>query len=197
LQSRIASAWPSRGEPAGPRIPASASQNTGQRTGLIAQEAPPRLGWPSGWCRQIARDGGLGNRVPEHEKLTVDSWRTPEKVLPGHLSYQIAHLTGDPADAHLASDPMTDIARTLTSRYGASARRSRAERSSGFRAIAATSATARSKTADRCDGSMGAEFGCAPARQFGGAGRSPPATARCAFGVRFGRPDPLCWSAWP
>ena len=67
-----------------------------ERTGLIAKKAPPRLGWPSGWCRQIARDGGLGNRVPEHEKLTVDSWRTPEKVLQGHLSYQIAPLTGDP-----------------------------------------------------------------------------------------------------
>jgi len=54
---------------------------------------------------------------------------------------------------------MTDIARALTSRYGASVRRSRAERSAGFRAIAATSATARSKTADRYDGSRVAEFG--------------------------------------
>src|SRR5713101_6800815 len=101
------------------------------------------------------------------------------------------------ADAHLASDPMTDIARALTSHYGASVRRSRAERSAGFRAIAATGATAGSKTADRYDGSWGAEFGCAPALQFDGAARSLRAPARCGFGVRFGRPGPLRWSAWP
>src|SRR5713101_5113896 len=61
-------------------------------SGFIAQEAPPRLGWPSARCRQITRDGGLGNGEPQHEKLTVDLGRTPEKVLPGHLSDQIAHL---------------------------------------------------------------------------------------------------------
>ena len=65
-------------------------------SGLIAQEAPPRLGWPSAWCRQVTRDGGLGNGEPEHEKLTVDPGRTPEKVLPAHLADQIAHLAGDP-----------------------------------------------------------------------------------------------------
>jgi hypothetical protein len=55
------------------------------------------VGWScAAWCRQITRDGGLGNGVPQHEKLTVDPWSTPEKVLPGHLSDQIAHLTGDP-----------------------------------------------------------------------------------------------------
>jgi hypothetical protein len=53
----------------------------------------------------------LGNGEPEHEKLTVDPRCTPEKVLPAHLSDQIAHLVGDPPDAHLARDPMTDIAR--------------------------------------------------------------------------------------
>ena len=67
-----------------------------ERASLIAQEAPPRLGWPSAWCRQITRDGGLGNGEPQHEKLTVDPRRTPEKVLPAHLSDQIAQLTGDP-----------------------------------------------------------------------------------------------------
>jgi hypothetical protein len=103
-----------------------------ERASLIAQEAPPRLGWPSAWCRQITRDGGLGNGVSEHEKLTVNPWHAPEKVLPGHLSDQIAHLAGRPADAYLASDPMIDIARALTSRYGASVRRSRAERSAAF-----------------------------------------------------------------
>ena len=168
-----------------------------ERASLIAQEAPPRLGWPSAWCRQITRDGGLGNGVSEHEKLTVDPWHAPEKVLPGHLSDQIAHLAGRPADAYLASHPMIDIARALTSRYGASVRRSRAERSAGFRAIATTSAIARSKTADRYDGSGGAEFRCAPARQFDGAARSLRAPAPCGFGVRFGRPGRLRWSGSP
>ncbi len=67
-----------------------------ERASLIAQEAPPRLGWLSARCRQITRDGGLGNGVSKHEKLTVDPRRTPEKVLPAHLSDQIAQLTGDP-----------------------------------------------------------------------------------------------------
>jgi hypothetical protein len=87
--------------PIGPNTQASVSPRPrlgilAKRTGLIAQEAPPRLGWPSAWCRQVTRDGGLGNGEPEHEKLAVDPRGTPEKVLPGHLSDQIAHLTGDP-----------------------------------------------------------------------------------------------------
>src|SRR5713226_1966570 len=122
---------------------------------------------------------------------------TPLGYTSGHLSDQIAHLAGRPADAYLASDPMIDIARALTSRYGASVRGSRAERSAGFRAIATTSAIARSKTADRYDGSGGAEFRCAPARQFDGAARSLRAPAPCGFGVRFGGPGRLRWSGSP
>src|SRR6266849_1869098 len=102
-----------------------------------------------------------------------------------------------PADAHLASDPMTDIARALPSRCGANVRRSRAERTGAFRAIAATSATARSKTADQYAGSTDAEYRCAAARQFDGAARSLRAPARCGFGVRFGLPGRLGWSASP
>jgi hypothetical protein len=67
-----------------------------ERTGLIAKKSPPRLCRPSAWCRQVARYGGLGDCEPEHQKLTVDPWRTPEKVLAGHLCDQMADLTGDP-----------------------------------------------------------------------------------------------------
>ena len=87
--------------PVGPNMQARVSPRPrlgilAKRTGLIAQEAPPRLGWPSAWCRQIARDGGLGNCVPEHEKLTMDPWSTPEKVLTGHSCDQNTDLTGNP-----------------------------------------------------------------------------------------------------
>jgi hypothetical protein len=52
-----------------------------ERTGLIAKKDPPRLWGPSAWCWQVTRYGGLGDAEAEHEKLTTDSWRTPEKVL--------------------------------------------------------------------------------------------------------------------
>jgi hypothetical protein len=67
-----------------------------ERASLIAQETPPQLGWPSAWCIQITRDGGLGDAETERQKLTMDPWRTPEKVLTGHPGTQTAHLTGDP-----------------------------------------------------------------------------------------------------
>ena len=67
-----------------------------ERTGLIAKKGPPRLCWPSAWCGQVTRYGGLGDREPEHEKLTMDSRRTPEKVLAGHLRDQTADLTRNP-----------------------------------------------------------------------------------------------------
>jgi hypothetical protein len=54
-----------------------------------------------------------------------------------------------PLDGHRASDHVIDISRALASRFGASAGRSRLGRSQDFRAIAATSATTESKTADQ------------------------------------------------
>ena len=67
-----------------------------ERTGLIAKKGPPRLCWPSAWCGQVARYGGLGHGEAEHEKLAMDPWRTPQKVLTGHLCDQMADLAGDP-----------------------------------------------------------------------------------------------------
>jgi hypothetical protein len=67
-----------------------------ERTGLIAKEGPPRLSRPSAWRRQVARHGGLGDTEPEHEKLAVDPWSTPEKILTGHPCDQTADLTGNP-----------------------------------------------------------------------------------------------------
>src|ERR1700691_2172880 len=80
-------------------------------------------------------------------------WRSKSRHLGGHV---------------------TDISRARTSHYGASARRFRAGRSSDFCAIAATNATTRPKAAGPNDGSMGDEFGCAPARRFDGATRLLP-----------------------
>src|SRR5713226_9247929 len=67
-----------------------------ERASLIAQEASPRLGWPSAWCMHITRDGGLGDAETEHQKLTMDPWRTPDKVLTGHPGNQTANPTGNP-----------------------------------------------------------------------------------------------------
>ena len=67
-----------------------------ERHGLIAKKSPPRLSRPSASCRQVARHGGLGDAETEHQKLTMDPWRTPEKVLTGHPYDQMADLTGNP-----------------------------------------------------------------------------------------------------
>ena len=67
-----------------------------ESTSLIAKKGPPRLFWPSAWCRQVPRYRGLRDVETEHQKLAMDPWRTPEKVLTGHLCYQMADFTGDP-----------------------------------------------------------------------------------------------------
>ena len=64
--------------------------------GLIAKKCPPRLCWPSAWCGQVARYGGLGDSEAEHEKLAMNPWRTPEKILTGDLRDQSADLAGNP-----------------------------------------------------------------------------------------------------
>ena len=86
-----------------------------ERTDLIAQEAPPRLGWPSAWCRQITRDGGLGNGVSEHEKLTVDPRGNPRESSHGPSVRSDVGLRWKPSGAHPASAPGIDIAKALTS----------------------------------------------------------------------------------
>jgi len=96
-----------------------------------------------------------------------------------------------PWGARIASDHVIDISKSLTGRYDASARRFAAGRSSGFRAIAATRTTARSKAGELYAGSTADLFGCAPVRQFDGATRSIPTAAQSGFGVHFGRPATL------
>jgi hypothetical protein len=51
-----------------------------ERHGLIAKESPPRW-YRSASCEHVARHGGLGDAETEHQKLAMDPWRTPEKVL--------------------------------------------------------------------------------------------------------------------
>jgi len=118
----------------------------------------------------------------------------PAVILPEGVIAAIIALR--PSDAHFASDHVIDTPKSLTSRFGASARRSRPGRSSGFHAIAATSAIARSKALAQSDASRDDEFGCAPALQFDGAARSIPTAARCGSWVRcFGPLGALRWSA--
>jgi len=87
--------------PIGPNVRARGSPRRllvilAERTDLIAKKGPPRLCWPSACHRHVARHGGLGDAEPEHQKLTMDPWRTPEKVLTGHPGNQTANLTGNP-----------------------------------------------------------------------------------------------------
>ena len=41
--------------------------------GLIAKKGPPLWCWPSAWCGQVARYGGLRDPETEHEKLAHES----------------------------------------------------------------------------------------------------------------------------
>jgi hypothetical protein len=59
----------------------------------------------------------------------------PAVILPEGVIAAIIALR--PSDAHFASDHVIDTPKSLTSRFGASVRRSRTGRSSGFHAIAA------------------------------------------------------------
>lgn len=77
-------------------------------TGLIAKKGLPRLCWPPAWCRQVARHGGLGDAETEHEKLAMDSWRSPEEILPAHADDELADLNRDPGPA---STPATTPAK--------------------------------------------------------------------------------------
>jgi hypothetical protein len=67
-----------------------------ERTGLIAKKGPPRLSRPSVWCRQVARYRGLRDCETEHQKLAVNPWSTPEKILTGHPGDQTTELAGNP-----------------------------------------------------------------------------------------------------
>jgi len=67
-----------------------------ERRGLIAKKSPPRLVRPSASNRHVAGHGGLGNAETEHPKFTMDPWRSPQKVLVGHLCDQLADFTGNP-----------------------------------------------------------------------------------------------------
>jgi len=61
-------------------------------------------------------------RATEHEKLAMDPWRIPEKVLTGHPCDQSLDLTetlGRPPRQR----PRDRFSKSLTSRYDASARR--------------------------------------------------------------------------
>jgi hypothetical protein len=42
------------------------------------------------------RHGRLGDAEPEHGKLAMNPWSTPEKVLAGHPYDRTVDLTGDP-----------------------------------------------------------------------------------------------------
>ena len=67
-----------------------------ERQGLIAKKSPPRWSRPSVSCGHVARHGGLGNLETEHQKLTMDPRRTPDKVVPGHPNDQLADFPGNP-----------------------------------------------------------------------------------------------------
>jgi hypothetical protein len=76
---------------------------------LIANKRPPRLPGTSVEGRQIAGYGRLGNVVPEHEQLAVDSRRTPKEVLPSHSSDQFADLARNPRSSASPARGHSDV----------------------------------------------------------------------------------------
>ena len=58
-----------------------------QAIGVICKECPPRL---RGVMDHVFRDGGLGDGKAKLQKLPMNPRRTPQRVLPRHLSDQIA-----------------------------------------------------------------------------------------------------------
>ena len=168
-----------------------------ERTGLIAKKGPPRLSRPSVWCRQVARYRGLRDCETEHQKLAVNPWSTPEKILTDHPCDQTADLAGNPWT------PASPATTRSISPHRRPAVTAPAQGGLGlddhqtFAPVRTTSAIARSKTGDQSGGSKGDEFGCAPARRFDGAARSIPTAMTYGFVVRFGRPGLLRSSTSP
>ena len=46
--------------------------------------------------RHVTRPGGFGDFETEHQKLAMDPWRTPDKVVTGHPYDQMADFPGNP-----------------------------------------------------------------------------------------------------
>jgi hypothetical protein len=90
----------------------------GRRQTLRANDCLPA------WCWQVARYGRLRDAETEHQKLAMDPWRTPEKILTGHPCDQMVDLSGNPWTLTwpVTSDLAIDIPKSWTSHYGASAR---------------------------------------------------------------------------
>ena len=63
-----------------------------QAIGVICKECPPRLRGRRGVMDHVFRDGGLGYGKAKLQKLPMNPRRTPQRVLPRHLSDQIADL---------------------------------------------------------------------------------------------------------
>jgi len=64
-----------------------------ESTGLIAKKGPPRLFWPSAWCRQVARYRGLRDAETEHQKLAIELAEAVDRATPaGALRTGIARL---------------------------------------------------------------------------------------------------------
>jgi hypothetical protein len=116
----------------------------------------------------------LGDAETEHQKFTVDPWRTPEKVLTGHLCDQMGDFTGNPRAP--AAPATRDPYRQSVDRP------SRRKSVSGFTMIRLSrhwdhQRENKIQNRDPIHGSKDDEYGCAPARQLDGAARSIPATA--------------------
>ncbi len=66
---------------------------------VIVKEGLPGLRRSISSRHHVLRDCRLGDLEAELEKLTVDVWGTPERVLETHSSNKVAHLFVDPRSA--------------------------------------------------------------------------------------------------
>ncbi len=63
---------------------------------MVRKESPPGLRRWARVAHHVSGHGRLGNVDAELEKLTVDTRRSPERVLPAHPAYQVSNLLGGP-----------------------------------------------------------------------------------------------------
>ncbi len=63
---------------------------------MVRKEGPPGLRRWARVAHHVSGHGRLGNVDAELEKLTVDTRRSPERVLPAHPAYQVSNLSAGP-----------------------------------------------------------------------------------------------------
>src|SRR6266511_404236 len=66
---------------------------------MVTQEGAPSLGRRAASLDHVLRDARLSDLKAELEQLTMDAWRSPQRIFRAHLPDQRAQVRGDPRSA--------------------------------------------------------------------------------------------------